>query len=495
VNSPDYDAIVIGSGAGGAAAAHRLVGAGWRVLMLEKGAPLPADGRTLDIKRVVKDGEFLSRERWADGRGGEFTPEEHFNLGGKTKWYGAALLRFAPGEFDADPAHQCLGWPIGYTDLAPYYEQAEQLLGVREFPCEPDLERITAGVCANRSGWYTKPLPMALSAAILDDRNEAAHFDGFATVHDLKADAENSLIRPMVGVEEFTLMTSAAVEALLPAAGDNQRIIGVRLEDAREYRARHVLLAAGALHSPRLLERFLRTNSPQGSPHVNTGRNLKLHLLTAMVAVSPGRKMDLLRKTTLLLNEAYPHSSVQALGFDGELIENLVPKFVPRPLARLIGQRAYGFFLQTEDGSAAENCVRDAATRGAMPVMDYDERRVEAARREHRHFVFGLQRALLRAGLVSFTQRIGPSGTAHVCGTLITGNDPLTSDVDACGRVHGLEGLFVVDGSILPRSSRVNPSLTIFAWALRCADMLVRTQGHQCALHPARGESVAGEPI
>jgi len=172
-----------------------------------------------------------------------------------------------------------------------------------------------------------------------------------------------------------------------------------------------------------------------------------------------------------------------------------VPKFVPRPLARLIGQRAYGFFLQTEDGSAAENRVRDAATHGAMPVMDYDDRRVEAARREHRHFVSGLQRALLRAGLVSFTQRIGPSGTAHVCGTLITGNDPLTSDVDACGRVHGLEGLFVVDGSILPRSSRVNPSLTIFAWALRCADMLVRTQGHQGALHPVHGERAAGEPI
>ena len=34
-------------------------------------------------------------------------PEEHFNLGGKTKWYGAALLRFAPHEFEADPAHQC----------------------------------------------------------------------------------------------------------------------------------------------------------------------------------------------------------------------------------------------------------------------------------------------------------------------------------------------------------------------------------------------------
>lgn len=493
MNSAEYDAIVIGSGAGGAAAAHRLVAAGWHVLMLEKGAPLPTDGSTLDVRRVVTNGEFMSTEPWIDGRGNEFAPEEHFNLGGKTKWYGAALLRFAPHEFDADASHQCRAWPIGYRDLVPYYEQAEQLFRVREFPCEPDLARISARVCRPGSGWYAKPLPMALSAAILGDREEAAHFDGFATVRDLKSDAENVLIRPLASVPAFTLMTNAAVEALLPSPGDDRRIAGVRLADGREFRARHVLLAAGALHSPRLLERFLRSGSPRGSMAANVGSNLKLHLLTAMVAVSPSRKTDLIRKTTLLLNDAYPHSSVQALGFDSELIGNLVPRIVPRPLARLVGEWAYGFFLQTEDGSAADNRVCDAVTNASMPVMDYDDRRVEAARREHRHFVFGLQRALLRAGLLSFTQRIGFSGTAHACGTLITGNDPLTSVVDPRGRVHGLEGLYVVDGSVLPRSSRLNPSLTIFAWALRTADLLARAESPRRESLPTRSDNAVGE--
>jgi len=68
-------------------------------------------------------------------------------------------------------------------------------------------------------------------------------------------------------------------------------------------------------------------------------------------------------------------------------------------------------------------------------------------------------------------------GTAHACGTLIAGDDPATSVVDEAGRVHGLQGLYVVDGSVLPRSSRVNPSLTIYAWALRVADKLIETQG------------------
>jgi choline dehydrogenase-like flavoprotein len=44
--------------------------------------------------------------------------------------------------------------------------------------------------------------------------------------------------------------------------------------------------------------------------------------------------------------------------------------------------------------------------------------------------------------------------------------------VDERGRVHGLDGLYVVDGSVLPRSSRVNPALSIYAWGLRVGHLL-----------------------
>ena len=74
--------------------------------------------------------------------------------------------------------------------------------------------------------------------------------------------------------------------------------------------------------------------------------------------------------------------------------------------------------------------------------------------------------------MISFSQRIGNAGTAHVSGTLSAGADPETSVVDARGRVHGMRGIYVTDGSVLPRSSRVNPSLTIYAWSLRVADLL-----------------------
>jgi choline dehydrogenase-like flavoprotein len=266
------------------------------------------------------------------------------------------------------------------------------------------------------------------------------------------------------------------------------------LRDGREFRARHTILAAGALHSPRLLQRYLDCHRlierlPMGR---NVGRNLKLHLLTAMVAVTPARQRDLLRKTTLLVNERFPHSSVQPLGFDGELIGTLVPRYVPRWLAKQVGGCAYGFFLQTEDGSDAANRV-GTDEGDDRPILDYDANRLAPAQREHRQFTRAFQLALLKAGFISFTQRIGLNGTAHACGSLVTGADPANSVVDARGGVHGLESLYVVDGSVLPRSSRVNPSLTIYAWALRVADLLAARE-QQAGAETSRVERPEREP-
>ena len=95
MSSEPYDVIVVGSGAGGAAAAYRVAKAGARVLMLEKGHQLPRDGSTLDTKQVFKEGKYKNKEPWLDGHGGHLVPDEHYNVGGKTKWYGAALLRFS----------------------------------------------------------------------------------------------------------------------------------------------------------------------------------------------------------------------------------------------------------------------------------------------------------------------------------------------------------------------------------------------------------------
>jgi choline dehydrogenase-like flavoprotein len=471
-----YDVIIIGSGAGGAAAAYRLVMAGFSVLMVEKGVPLPRDGSTLDNQQVVTLGKFLSKEPWIDGRGRAICPEEHFNVGGKTKWYGAAVLRYSPSEFEPDAAYAARGWPIDYADLAPYYDEAERLLGARTFDCETGLKRILDRLSTLDQAWESKPLPMALSGAIVGNAQEATHFDGFASAANLKGDAQTSFLKLIADKPNFRIRTDAEVVALLPAGNAERRVAGVRLAGGEELQAPVVMLAAGALHSPRLLARYTAGFSPSSqSPHWDSlGRNLKKHVLTALVAVSLTEQTDLLRKTMITTNAHYPHSSVQPLGFDGELIATLVPKFIPRLLARAVGRRAYGFFLQTEDGSHPDNRVMEREADPPIRVMDYDASRTPASQREHAAFTRAFQRDLLRIGMLSFTQRVGLNGTAHSDGTLAAGTAAGNAVVGADGAVFDIDGLYVVDGSILPRSSRVNPSLSIYAWGLRVADLLVK---------------------
>lgn len=473
-----YDCIIIGSGAGGSAAVYRLAQDGRRILLLEKGRELPRDGSTLDVDKVIRQGLFKSQELWLDKNGATFAPEEYFNLGGKTKWYGAALVRFEPHEFAADPAHQCLPWPIAYGDLAPYYQQAEALLGVHCFEPEPDLRAIAARLTGNGADWTTQPLMLALDPAILAHPEEAAHFDAFASVRNLKFDSQRALLERVQHLPNLTILTGRAVQGFIADSERPERLIGVRTEDGAEFRADTVLLAAGALHSPRLLQGYLESSGlAERLPCANAvGRNYKSHLLSAMLAFSATPKTDLLRKTLLLLNGQLPHSSIQPLGFDGELLSTLIPGFVPRWFARALGHRAYGFFLQTEDGSDPANRVI-AKTNGAhYPQLDYDPARLPAAVTEHRQLVRDFGRSLLKIGLPAAAKAIPLGGTAHACGSLTMGADPQTSVVDSEGRVHGLDNLYVVDGSVLPRSSRANPSLTIYAWALRVAERLPRQE-------------------
>ena len=486
--NPNFDVIIIGSGAGGAAAAHRLVEAGRRVLLLEKGEPLPRDGSTLDIERVVHRGEFLSREPWQDRAGKRVVPEEHFNVGGKTKWYGAALLRFSMAEFGSDPEHGCPAWPFPREELDSYYETAERLLGVRRAAPEPDLAKMLGKLARRAPSWRAEPLPLALDPRIGEHDHEARHFDGFASAQDLKHDAQLALLDPLAGTPNFTLRIGSEVAALLADVADPARVAGVRTTDGRIFRAPRVILAAGALHSPRLLARYLRQHglaaTLPGSAHI--GANLKLHLLTAMVSIGMARMDDRIRKTAVLTHDAFPHSSVQPLGFDAELIATLMPKLLPAPLARGLARRAYGFFLQTEDGSHSDNRVYERDDGGVESrVMDYDAARSGAALTEHRNFTRAFARALRTTGRMSFTQHIGIQGTAHACGTLITGVDPRQSVVDPEGRVHGMKGLYVADGSVLPRVSRVNPSLTIYAWGLRVGDLIAHRIRSQSIAEPA----------
>lgn len=468
-----HDVIIIGSGAGGSAAAYHLAQNGLRVLLLERGPVLPKDGSTLDVEKVFGRKLFIDDESWLDGRGRVVVPQERSNLGGKTKWYGAALFRFAPAEFGADAPHQCACWPLTYEELAPFYAEAEHLLGVRNFEIEPQLQEILGGLRRRDNCWTRLPVPLALAPEVLQHPDEATHFDAFASPRGLKGDGEKLLDR-VRNRANLQILAGKCVGSLLPAQSGPRRIAGVQCVDGTRYESDLVILAGGALHSPRLLQRYYEAQGLTSLAEYRLiGRNYKSHLLTAMLAFSLRPKTDLLRKTAALLHKDLPHSSVQPLGWtDGELFASEAPALLPRWLCNFIGTRVYGFFLQTEDGSHFDNRVLAQAPGGDLPLIDYDPQRLAPALAEHKRLRRKLARQLLADGYLPLTKTIPLAGTAHACGTLMAGRDPALSVVDARGRVHGLENLFVADGSVLPRSSRVNPALTIYAWALRLASLI-----------------------
>lgn len=475
MSDQNYDVIIIGSGAGGSAAAYSLVKAGKRVLMLEKGSVLPDDGSTLDVNQVFKQGHFKNQQAWVDNQHRTLIPEEYYNVGGKTKWYGAALLRFEPHEFEQDTEFDCPGWPIDYAELEPYYAQAEQLLKITHFDNEAGLQQLIDRIVAADPDWRAELLPLGLKKDILNAIQETKHFDGFASPGAYKADAQSSLLAPIQKNPLFTLLTNKEVTAFLYDEDKPASIAGVCCTDGYSYHASRVILAAGAMTSPRLLQDYLRQSGlikrlPSASL---VGANFKLHLNSALLAFSPFTNRDVLRKTAIFFNQTFPHSTVQCLGWlDGDMLATQLPAAVPKFLTNLMGARVRGFFVTTEDGSSTENRITAGNESDSRPMLDYDLARLPASSSEHRAIIKAFSARLLRCGLISVSKPMGLTGTAHALGSLVMGKNPATSVVDANGKVHGIDNLYVADGSVLPRASRVNPALTIYAWALRLGQHL-----------------------
>jgi len=177
----DYDIIVIGSGAGGATLAHALAPSGLKIVVLERGDYLRREKKNWDVKAVFTDGDYTAAERWVDKNGKAFQPGTHYFVGGNTKFYGAALLRFRESDFGEIMHHGGISpaWPIRYEDLEPYYTRAEHLYAVcgvhgvdpteppasapyayPPVPHEPRIAELAADM--ERIGLHPFPLPLGV---------------------------------------------------------------------------------------------------------------------------------------------------------------------------------------------------------------------------------------------------------------------------------------------------------------------------------------------
>ncbi|RMD92746.1 MAG: GMC family oxidoreductase, partial [Calditrichaeota bacterium] len=153
ISGKKWDAVVIGSGFGGSMAALQLARAGINVLVLERGRWVDRDDSAWDANAILIERKYRSAspyeaDQWI-GRSLIYPDEA---IGGNSIFYGAASLRMREQDFDALPSQNSRhaepirpAWPFSYEQLAPYYNQAEQLLGVcgvaGSDPTEPPRDR------------------------------------------------------------------------------------------------------------------------------------------------------------------------------------------------------------------------------------------------------------------------------------------------------------------------------------------------------------------
>jgi len=95
----DFDAIVIGSGAGGGTLALHLAQAGKKILILERGPFMPQEKLNWDTSAVFLDNRYHTKETWQDKDGKLLHPQQAYFVGGQTKVYGAALFRMRAEDF------------------------------------------------------------------------------------------------------------------------------------------------------------------------------------------------------------------------------------------------------------------------------------------------------------------------------------------------------------------------------------------------------------
>ncbi len=519
-----WDVVVIGTGMGGSTVGHALAKRGHDVLFLEKGMFLFGDHDRGDGREPASPDDSaegrLKRGWWPldlDGTTSfgdiSFFAPLGCGTGGSTAVYAAQLERFAPCDFtpranfpDVPDTTLPDAWPISYEELAPYYAQAERLLGVNgtQDPLHPD----------NGAALFDPPPLSPRDQDLVDSFTELglhpyrSHVGcrnvegcegcgGGLCPRDCRTgDVGRTFLLPALANHGASILTECEVTRL---QADRSRVTEVECKrngTMLRVRGRIVILAAGAYMSPILL---LKSHSgiwsnglANGSGLV--GRNLMLHA-SDFIAVSPRQHLpDEGQGKSISFNDFYLHDGAklgtfQAVTFTIDWRHVLYflclqagkdPKWwltmskpFFRPIAFVGGRlfaRAKVFASVIEDLPYHHNRVLpdDESPNGMRFEYDYPAELGERTQLFHRK----LKDALGPNHDTMVLSGANNINYGHVCGTCRFDDDPSKGVLDRDNRAHEVENLYVVDASCFPSSGGTNPSLTIAANALRVAETI-----------------------
>jgi len=535
------NAVIVGAGAGGGVAAKELSTAGLSVVLLERGKWYSAadcrkddlhNQRTTVLGNAFGPDDERNPRVLADERGETIVyPSEaaYSNnaacVGGGTFSYGAQAWRFLEKDFRMRSTYGTVAgstledWPIGYSDLEPYYDKAEWELGVSGDetdnifrgpgrkplpmpPLAPSTEHQILLPAAKRLGLHPFDIPMLRNTVPYNGRRSCMRCRwccGFACELSARTGTHNTVIPAALATGNCELRTECVVKEIL--LDDRGHATGVAYFDGNdrlhEQSADLVLVCGGAVESARLLLNSRHRLFPNGlgNRYDWVGRNLHSHTYPAAVGLFAYDTYDDLGPGASIAICDYNHGNPGLAG--GGMLAN---EFIRLP---------YQFMNQAPAwaprwGQGHKDFVRDAYKRtivimGPVQEMPLYEARAQVDPKIKDHWGIPVARLsgmkhphtleiaryvvdkavawLKEAGAVQTWTRVPPptlSGGQHQAGTCRMGDDPKTSVVNRDCQLHEADNVYVIDASVHVTNGGFNPALTVMANAYRASGNLLK---------------------
>lgn len=542
----EVDVCIVGSGAGGAPLALELGRAGFKTVVLEKGPHYQATDFVHD-EILNSRRNFFMPLPWDEPhlfRSTAAKPYSRTNdgwtancVGGGTVHMSGFFYRLKPMDFELKkllgnvPGANVVDWPISYAEFSPWYDKAEEELGVsgnavphkfleprkKNYPLPPLATHAIAGEvdkAIQSLGWTSLPTARGIISQPYKGRTGCQYCvlcGSYGCEHGAKSSTGASLIPQAEATKKVEIRAcSMAYEITVDKAGLAKSVLYFDSEGrTHEQPAKIIVASCTAIESARLLLNSKSSRFPNGLANDNglVGKNLVFSSFgqsRATFKVSkrkaqwpwlddvspfvnrslqdfyamPDDKFGFVKGGTLGFMLAHPnviYAAVQLAkkGKEGVFGKALKDKLREYRDSRILEFETYGEFLAS-DGTYVQADPKITDKYG-LPVAAITITRHPTDLKMTK-FLVERGEEVLQAMNPESLERVGVAGETKILqgGTCRFGKDPATSVLDPDCKAHAVKNLYVVDGSFMPTSGGVPITLTIAANSFRVADKLVK---------------------
>ncbi len=524
------DVVVIGSGICGSLVAQRLAKQGISVIILESGPRIDRGTLTENFRNSPRKKDFMSPYPYSDWsphpvykpedndylqqQGPYPFPAEYIRIMGGTTWHWAAQAwRVLPNDMKIKTLYGVgRDWPLSYDELEPFYYEAEVKMGVsgapnngsprtQPFPMEPVAESWLQHRFRERlapGGYDVIVNTTARNSRNYDGRPACCGNNNCMPICPIDAQYHGGIAAQAAEAVGAKLITSAVVYRL--EHDEKGRIVAAHYYDPdkgeHKVTAKNFVLAANGIESPKLLLISASDKYPDGLANSSgtVGRHLMDH---------PSNSLTFETEEPLWAGRGpMSPASINSLR-DGDFrkdyasfrIDIANSSQVQSVTQDLLAEGVYGISLDNEIRRRASHQTSLKNVMEQLP--NYDNRIILSDKKDklgipkpaaiyhmddyvHRGMARAVKEYTEIARLMGGTNlRFSKPGVygnnQHITGTMSMGHDPKDSVVDAFGRTHDHENLFITSTGVMPTSATVNSTLTAVALALRTADHLAKT--------------------